>query len=284
MKYQEIELELDYDVGVATLRLNRPSVHNALNASIRLELNDAVARVADDDDIGALVLTGKGGRAFSVGADIKSPGSDHSASEFDEYLKGVREKQRWYDILCHYPKGVIAATNGYTAGSGLQLALTADILIGTETSQFWIPQIGLGLAPHVGSMVKLARIIGQQRMLEMVLTGRRLSADEALRFGLLSQIVPADELESRAKEIGARIAAQPRLAVQIAKESYFQALDISWDQAMRVDRWKEFSMWQTEDRRARHAAFKERATNKEKATKGSASRPEPSTTGTGTGA
>lgn len=259
MNYQEIELELDREAGVAVLRLNRPAVHNALNASIRFELNDAVDTVAADDGIGALVLIGKGERAFSVGADIKSPGSDHSASEFDTYLRGVRQKQRWYDSLCHYPKVVISATNGYTAGSGLQLALTADILIGTESSQFWIPQIGLGLAPHVGSMVKLARIIGQQRMLEMVLTGRRLSAEEALRFGLLSQVVSLDELESRARQIGARVAAQPRLAVQIAKESYFQALDISWDQAMRVDRWKEFSMWQTDDRRARHTAFQERS-------------------------
>lgn len=256
--YQEIDLDLDHDSGVAVLTLNRPEVHNALNGGIRIEITDAVQRVAADDAIGALVLTGAGERAFSVGADLKSDDSNHSVDDFDVYVQGRERKGGWYTTLCKYPKAVIAATNGYVAGSGLQLALTADIFIGTPSSQFWIPQVELGLAPHVGTLIKLSRIIGQQRMLEMVLTGRRLDADEALRVGLLSQVVERDELLTRAKAIAATIARQPRLAVRITKQSYFQGIDMTWDQAIAVDGWKEFSMWQTSDRRDQHASFQER--------------------------
>lgn len=257
-QYEEIVLDVDHDSGVATITLNRPEVHNALNGSIRLELNDAVQRVHDDDGVGAVVLIGAGDRAFSVGADLKSEDSNHSAEEFDVYLAGKERKGSWYRMLTHFPKAVISATNGYVAGSGLQLALTADILIGTPTSQFWIPQVSLGLAPHVGSLIKLARIMGQQRMLEAVLTGRRIGAEEALRVGLISDVVDRDQLLNRAHELAATIAAQPRLAVRLTKESYFQGVDLTWDQAMKVDQWKEFSVWQTEDRRRRHAAFVDR--------------------------
>lgn len=257
-QYDEISLEFDRESGVAVLALDRPEVHNALNASIRLEMTDAIQRSADDDAIGTLVLTGSGDRAFSVGADIKSPGSDHSTEDFNTYLEGKARTGGWYSLLCHYPKAIISATNGYVAGSGLQLALTGDVLIATTSSKFWIPQVSLGLAPHVGSMIKLARMIGQQRMLEMVLTGRRLGAEEALRIGLVSDVVEPDKLLDRAKEIGSVIAAQPRLAVQMTKESYFQGIDLTWDQAMRVDQWKEFGMWQTEDRKDRHAEFTNR--------------------------
>jgi enoyl-CoA hydratase len=255
--YREILLDLDHATGVAVLTLNRPEVHNALNGSIRVEITDAVTRVARDPDIGALVLAGAGSKAFSVGADLKSPDSDHSASEFDAYLEGSARKGGWYPLLCKYPKAVIAAVNGYVAGSGLQLALTADIFVGTPSSQFWIPQVGLGLAPHVGSLIKLARIIGQQRMLNVVLTGRRITAEEALEWGLLSEIVEPDSVVRRAAEIGAQIARQPRLSVQVTKQSYFQGIDMTWDQAIQVDAWKEFCMWQTADRRERHAAFRE---------------------------
>lgn len=253
--FDEINLDLDYERGVAVLMLNRPARHNALNATIRYEMNDAVEAVMANEQIGALVLTGSGGKAFSVGADLKSTDSNHSTSDFNEYVNGKSRKGEWYDLLCHYPKGIVAAINGYCAGSGLQLALTADVIIGSPSAQFWIPQVSLGLAPNVGTLIKLARIIGQQRMLNMVLTGSKVLATEAAEMGLLSEILPQDGLLERATDIAARIAAQPRLAVQMTKEAYFQGIELSWDQAMRVDAWKEFCMWQTSDRRERHAEF-----------------------------
>lgn len=251
-KFQEIILEKDHGNGVAVLTLNRPQYHNALNGSIRMELIRAVEDVAEDDAIGALVLIGAGERAFSVGADLRDPTTDHSVSDFTKYMSGRRRRQRWYDLLCHYPKGIVTATNGYVAGSGLQLALTGDILIGTPSSEFWVPQVALGLAPHVGTLVKLARIMGQQRMLSMILTGRRLPSTDAETWGLLSEVVPLGELRTRAVAIAARIAAQPRLSIQMTKESYFRAIDVPWDQAMSFDELKSFGMFQTTDRHDRH--------------------------------
>lgn len=251
-KFQEIRLEKDPETGVAVLVLNRPQYHNALNGAIRMELLEAAEDVAEDDAMGALVLIGAGERAFSVGADLRDPTTDHSVSDFTKYISGRRRRQRWYDLLCHYPKGIISAVNGYVAGSGLQLALTGDILIGTPSAQFWIPQVALGLAPHVGTLVKLARIMGQQRMLSMILTGRRLSSQEAEAWGLLSEIVPLGDLRSRAVAIAAKVAAQPRLSIQMTKESYFRAIDMPWGQAMDIDELKSFGMFQTSDRRDRH--------------------------------
>ncbi|HVA06910.1 MAG TPA: enoyl-CoA hydratase/isomerase family protein, partial [Acidimicrobiales bacterium] len=203
--FNEIFLEKLPEVSVAVLTLNRPQYHNALNADIRLEIEAAVDDVAADGDIGALVLIGGGTRAFSVGADLRDPRTDHSVSDFAEYIVGRRRRQRWYDILTHYPKGVVTAANGYVAGSGLQLALTGDVLIGTESAEFWVPQVALGLAPHVGTLVKLARIIGQQRMLSLILTGSRLSSRDAEAWGLLSEIVPFERLRERAIEVAAAI-------------------------------------------------------------------------------
>lgn len=251
-KFQEIILEKDAANGVAVLTINRPQYHNALNGSIRMELIEAVEDVAEDDAVGALVLIGAGERAFSVGADLRDPTTDHSVNDFTKYMAGRRRRQRWYDSLCHYPKGIVSAVNGYVAGSGLQLALTGDVLIGTPSAEFWVPQVALGLAPHVGTLVKLARIMGQQRMLSMILTGRRLSSKEAEAWGLLSEVVPLSELRARAVAIAAKIAAQPRLSIQLTKESYFRAIDMTWDQAMGFDEMKSFSMFQTADRRDRH--------------------------------
>lgn len=259
MDYEDILLDFDYDTGVALLTLNRSHRLNALNGNIRVEMTDAVQRVLDDDDIGALILTGAGDRSFSVGADIKDPSSNHSVEDFNVYMDGQRQKGGWYRLLHNCRKGVVAAVNGYCAGSGVQLALTADVLVGTPSTQFWIPQVGLGLAPHVGSLVKLARILGQQRMLALVLTGERLSAEEAHRVGLLWDVVESDSLVDRAKEIAAKIAGQPRLAVELAKTSYYEAIDMTWDQAMLLDKFKQFGMWQTEERRQRHAAFVEKS-------------------------
>ncbi len=250
--YQEVQLEAVGE-GVAVLTLKRAQAHNALNGSIREEIADAAASVAQDSNFGALVLIGDGGRAFSVGADLKDPRTNHSADDFEAFLEGDKVKNRWYEILTHYPKGVVAAVSGYTAGSGVQLALTADVLIGTPSVQFWIPQVGLGLAPHVGSLVKLARIMGQQRMLEMILTGRRLSAAEALSYGLLSKVVEYPELLNTAVDTAAKIAAAPRLAIELTKQTYFRAIDMTWEQAMSMDRWKSFGMFQTADKKQRHA-------------------------------
>jgi enoyl-CoA hydratase/carnithine racemase len=254
-KFALIKLDLLPERQIAVITLNRPEVHNALNADIRYELEEALDIVAKDNAIGALVLTGAGLKSFSVGADLKHPESNHSVTDFAKYLPGKRLKGEWYDTLISYPKGVVSAVNGYCAGSGLQLALAADMLVASSNASFWLPQVGLGLAPHVGTMVRMARSIGQQRVLEMALTGRRLNADAALRFGLVCDVVAPEALLEVAQTLAADIAKAPRLSIQVAKESFLQGLELSWEQLVRVDAWKEFCIYQTEARQIKHAQF-----------------------------
>jgi enoyl-CoA hydratase/carnithine racemase len=149
--------------------------------------------------------------------------------------------------------------NGYCAGSGLQLAMTADVLVASTQASFWLPQAGLGLAPHVPTLDRMARSIGQQRVMQMALTGRRMDAETALRCGLVCDVVAPDRLLEAAKDIAAAIAKVPALSVQVTKESFLQGLELSWDQLTRVDEWKEFCMYQNDARRASHEAFVERS-------------------------
>ena len=257
--YALIQLDRHVDRRVAVLTLNRPEVHNALNAEIRYELDHALDAMRADDDIGALVITGAGTKAFSTGADLKSPESNHSVSDFARYLPGKRMKGEWYEKLVAFPKGVVSAVNGYCAGSGLQMAVAADVLIASTNAKFWLPQAGLGLAPHVGTLVRMARSMGQQRVLQMALTGRRLDADAALRFGLVCEVVSPEALVTTAIEMAAEMAKAPRLSIQVTKESFLQGLELSWEQLSRVDAWKEFCMYQNDARRASHEAFANRS-------------------------
>ena len=259
--FKLILLERHEDRQIAVLTLNRAEVHNALNADIRYELNHALDLVAEDDAIGALVLTGAGLKSFSVGADLKSPESNHSVTDFGKYLPGKRQKGEWYDKLIAYPKGVVSAVNGYCAGSGLQLAMAADVLVASTNATFWLPQTGLGLAPHVPTLVRMARAMGQQRVMQMALTGRRLKAEDAHRYGLVLDVVAPEQLLAVACDLAADIAKQPRLSVQVTKESFLQGMELSWEQLVRVDAWKEFCIYQNDTRKATHQAFVDRSTS-----------------------
>ena len=110
-------------------------------------------------------------------------------TDFAQYLPGKRRKGEWYDKLIEFRKGVVSAINGYCAGSGLQLAMAADVLVASTNATFWLPQTGLGLAPHVPTLVRMARAMGQQRVMHMALTGRRLDAETAQRYGLVLDVV-----------------------------------------------------------------------------------------------
>lgn len=256
--YSNVLLDLRRDEGVAVLSLDRPDRLNALNVTIREEIARAAKMVAEDDSFGALVITGNGGRAFSVGADLKESGSSHRTVDLDSFVKGAKIKNEWLGVLTNYPKAIISAVNGYAIGSGVTLAVMADILIGTPNAEFRLPHIKLGIAPGTITLLKLARSIGQQRTMEMVLTGRTLSAEEALRCGLLSRIVPPEELLSTAIEIGAQIAAAPRLSVAMTKEGYARGLDISWGDAVAMDQLQVFAMLHAPEKDARHSEMIDR--------------------------
>lgn len=241
MKHRHLSIARPDGSAVAVVTLDRPDVYNALNSRLRRELADAAARLLEDDGVGALVLTGGEG-SFSIGADVREEGTTYARGEVEWYTGEYARSNEWYRILSRYPKAIVVGLNGYVAGAGLQLALCGDVIIGSPSLRFWIPQVGLGLSPHIATLAKLARIIGQQRTQRLVLTGERANADDALRWGLISEVVETDQLVTRAVEIAETVARYPRIAVQVTKEAFFEATGHNSGLLALLDELKSFGM------------------------------------------
>ncbi|MGH7418590.1 MAG: enoyl-CoA hydratase/isomerase family protein, partial [Candidatus Rokuibacteriota bacterium] len=194
-RYQTVRFEIAE--GVATVTLDRPDVHNAMNDAMRRELTQCFTEVATRDDAHVIVVTGAGERAFSAGADIR---------EFVEPLVPVRfrEQRRRLDFrqaMDRCPQPIIAAIRGYAFGGGLELALACDIRIAGENAQLGLTEINLAIIPGGGGTQRLPRLVGRGKALEMILTGARLPAAEALRIGLVERVVPATEVLPAALEL-----------------------------------------------------------------------------------
>jgi len=181
--------------GVLLLRLNRPDKLNAIDAAMLGELCAALEEARVDDAVRVVVLTGNE-RAFSAGADI-----DGFAGVTVEELATSRSDLPQWDTIRRFPKPLIAAVSGYVFGGGLELALACDIIVAAQGARFAAPEIKIGLIPGAGGTQLLARRFGKYRAMELVLTGREFSAEEAERWGLVNLIVPAEEYLERALEL-----------------------------------------------------------------------------------
>jgi enoyl-CoA hydratase len=193
--------------GVLLLRLNRPDKLNAIDAAMLGELCAALEEARVDDTVRVVVLTGNE-RAFSAGADI-----DGFAGVTVEELATSRSDLPQWDTIRRFPKPLIAAVSGYVFGGGLELALACDIIVAAQGARFAAPEIKIGLIPGAGGTQLLARRFGKYRAMELVLTGREFSAEEAERWGLVNLIVPAEEYLERALELAQQIAQYPPAAV-----------------------------------------------------------------------
>jgi enoyl-CoA hydratase len=181
--------------GVLLLRLNRPDKLNAIDAAMLGELCAALEEARVDDAVRVVVLTGNE-RAFSAGADI-----DGFAGVTVEELATSRSDLPQWDTIRRFPKPLIAAVSGYVFGGGLELALACDIIVAAQGARFAAPEIKIGLIPGAGGTQLLARRFGKYRAMELVLTGREFSAEEAERWGLVNLVVPAGEYLERALEL-----------------------------------------------------------------------------------
>jgi enoyl-CoA hydratase/carnithine racemase len=210
---------VSFDDGVQTITINRPERMNALDQQTLVELDQATARVAADSRVRALVLTGNG-RAFSAGADVKEwaegESSDPDAAVEDGW---VTLAHRVIARLYRLPKPVIAAVNGVAVGAGLDLALTADFRVAAETARFGSVYIRLGIPPDAGASFLLPRIVGVTKAKEMIYTGRIIDAAEASAAGLVSEVVPAEELMAAANRWASMLAKGPTTAIGMAKEN-----------------------------------------------------------------
>ena len=214
-------IDLDRADGVATLTLNRPEALNAFNTEQLRLLEQMLAEVAADPAIRAVVLTGAGDRAFAAGADIREMAalSPEGGLAFGRLGHAVT---RAVEAL---PQPVVAAVNGFALGGGCELAIACDIRIASENAVFAQPEVSLGIPPGWGGSQRLPRLVGPGMAAEMILTGRRVAAAEALRIGLVNRVVPLPDLMPAAAELAATIAANGPVAVRAAKRLMALAFD-----------------------------------------------------------
>lgn len=237
--------------GVAVVVINRPEAKNALNAAVRRQLAEQFSSLGQRDEVRVIVLTG-GDQAFVAGADVKEFAT---ASPTDMYL---RHNERLWDPIAHCPKPVIAAVDGFALGGGCELAMHCDIIVAGESARFGQPEVKLGLMPGAGGTQRLVRAVGKFQAMRILMTGCMVKAPEALRIGLVSEVVADDETLERAKSLAREIAAMPSLAVEQIKETVLFGADLPLESALVLER-KAFQMlFDTTDQKEGAAAFIEK--------------------------
>jgi enoyl-CoA hydratase len=218
-------LILARDGAVATLTFNRPAALNALNAELLAALAEAVDTLAADDAVRVLVLTGAGEKAFVAGADIKELAAQSPVSGRELARRG----QALFRRLETLGKPVIAAINGFALGGGCELAMACTFRLAADSAQLGQPEVNLGLIPGYGGSQRLPRLVGKDRAMDLILTGRRINADEAFRIGLVTRVVPAAALLDEAQALARELAAKPPVAVRYAMEAIERGLDMPFD-------------------------------------------------------
>lgn len=239
---------------VVTITLNRPERLNAISDQLRQELKSVVDDMEIDDDIRVIILTGSGDRAFCVGNDIKE------SAEQDIFQR--RESSKITNDLINklegIPKPVIAAINGYALGGGCELALGCDLIIAAENSSFGLPEINIASIPGAGGTQRLPRLVGKLKAKELMFTGERISAQEALRIGLVNRVVPKEELLNVAKELADTLAKKPPLSLMQIKHLVNRGMEMPLSSALDFAREAYTLTFVSEDRKEGTRAFAEK--------------------------
>lgn len=216
---------IDYQCtdGVATLTLNRPGARNAIDATMKTELAECVAAIVADASVRALVLTGAGG-AFCAGGDLRGMAEVRAAMSVEGWRGRMREVQPWLRALAELDRPVIAAVDGPAYGAGFSLALLADFVVASPRARFCMSFMRVGLVPDFAAMHTLPRVVGVQRARELMLSAREVGADEALRLGIVLELVPADALLARARALARSFTGASPLATSLVKRGLGMAL------------------------------------------------------------
>ncbi len=249
MEYRHLLCATDGPVGV--VRLNRPEVRNALNLRLMEELVQALEAFDADPAVGCILLEGNDA-AFAAGADIAEM-ADAGAVEML-----LRDQFARWDRIRRVKKPIVAAVSGYALGGGCELAMLCDIVVASSTAQFGQPEIGLGVMPGAGGTQRLTRAVGKNRAMEMVLTGRLISAQEALAAGLILKAVPLEVYRAEAMLLAKDIAARPPIAVRLAKEAVLKSFDTFLEAGLEFERKNFYLLFATGDAREGMRAFLEK--------------------------
>ena len=217
---------------IAFVTLNRPQVFNIYNVRMRDELLQVLSAIKDDPEVMVAVFKGAGERAFCAGADL----SEFLTAPSPTIARQVRWERDVWGLFLSLPQPLIAALHGYVLGSGIEMALCCDIRIAAEDTQFGLPELGLGIIPAAGATQTLSRTIGRARAFEMMLTGARIGAEEALAIGLVNRVVPRDELLSTAASMARQIALFAPVAVRKAKQAVARGSDLSLPEGLKLEK------------------------------------------------
>ncbi len=237
--------------GYAVLQFNRPEVLNAINMKLMEELVDALESFDKDHDVRAIIITGNE-KAFAAGADIKEM-ADASAVDML-----IRDQFARWDRIRKIKKPIIAAVSGFALGGGCELSMTCDIIIASETAKFGQPEINIGVMPGAGGTQRLTRAVGKYKAMEMVLTGKMITAEEALRWGLVVKVVPVESYLDEAKVLAREIASKPPVAVQLAKEAVLKSFDTTIEGGLEYERKNFYLLFASEDQKEGMNAFVEK--------------------------
>jgi enoyl-CoA hydratase len=237
--------------GYALIQLNRPDVLNAISLQLMTDLVAALEESDRDNEVKCMIITGNE-RAFAAGADIR----EMAEATTTEML--ARDQFALWERIRKVSKPVIAAVGGFALGGGCELAMACDMIIASETARFGQPEITIGVIPGAGGTQRLTRAVGKAKAMEMVLTGRMITADEALRWGLVNKVVPAESLLAEARSWAAEIASSPPLAIRLAKEAVLKSFDTTIEGGLAFERKNFYLLFASEDQKEGMRSFLEK--------------------------
>jgi enoyl-CoA hydratase len=238
---------------VAVLTINRPDKMNALSEQVRAEMLAHLDRIATDDGVGVVVITGAGDKAFIAGADISE---FEGRSPFDQ--RHAMRSPRVFDVMATYPKPVIAMINGYCLGGGCELAMSCDLRVASNKASFGQPEINLGLIPGGGGTQRMPRIVGTGQAMRLILSGDRIPAEEAKQIGLADLVFPHEELRTKTLELAQRIASKSPLTLKVAKEAIRASERMGVEEGLLYERDLFCLCFASDDKREGVAAFLEK--------------------------
>lgn len=251
MEYQFIIANPEYHKHIALIQLNRPKELNALNLQLMQEIKHALATFDQIDEIRCIIITGNE-RAFAAGADIKQM-ENRTAIDM---LK-IDQFETW-DQIRKTRKPVIAAVSGFCLGGGCELAMTCDMIVASETAKFGQPEIKLAIMPGAGGTQRLTKAVGKALAMEMVLTGKFITAEQALDAGLINRVVPEELYLEEAVKLASEVAAQSPVAVRLAKESVLKAFDTGLQEGLYFERKNFYMCFASDDQKEGMNAFVEK--------------------------